>query len=446
MSVAFTRKPSSKDTLTRRHSGAKQTPVPKITTIPVSPTGYTFLQPKLLCPCDGGCPSCAPLIQPKLKVGQPNDKYEQEADRVAEQIMRMSEPACPECKEEEEELIQTKPLAEQITPLVQRQVELENEELIQAQLVDGTQLQRQEEPEEEEEAEEEEIIQPKGGLSQIPELISDLESRIKSLKSGGQPLPKSVRAFFEPRFGHDFTQVRVHTDTLGAKSARAVNAKAYTLGRDIVFGAGQYAPKTTVGKELLAHELTHVVQQNHENRGNGWFCSLQTPILQLARIPARPFEGLFRPSPTPSPPSSPPATTPSVQFTVPVSIQQAVNSAFQTVAGNPRSYESDFMDILLAPEYDRVRITLNFLIHRFPGVYRLLDGDLRTAIRSQIPDPATQEEVFNRVISNIANMLFLDLARQWDQTNPGFHRRLEQERRRREQRPPVRIPPGAVVV
>ncbi|MFH0344338.1 MAG: DUF4157 domain-containing protein [Chromatiales bacterium] len=81
------------------------------------------------------------------------------------------------------------------------------------------------------------------------------------LKSSGQPLDPSTLAFMEPRFGHDFSFVRVHTDAKAAESARAVNALAYTVGRNVVFGAGQYAPGTTVGKRLLAHELTHVVQQ-----------------------------------------------------------------------------------------------------------------------------------------------------------------------------------------
>lgn len=71
-----------------------------------------------------------------------------------------------------------------------------------------------------------------------------------------------MRHYFEPRFGYDFSQVRVHTDAKAAESARAVNALAFTVGRDVAFGAGQYAPGTTEGKRLLAHELTHVVQQN----------------------------------------------------------------------------------------------------------------------------------------------------------------------------------------
>ena len=70
-----------------------------------------------------------------------------------------------------------------------------------------------------------------------------------------------MRTFFEPRFERDFSQVRVHADAHAAESAQAVQALAYTVGSDIVFGAGQYAPATTAGQRLLAHELTHVVQQ-----------------------------------------------------------------------------------------------------------------------------------------------------------------------------------------
>ncbi len=82
------------------------------------------------------------------------------------------------------------------------------------------------------------------------------------LRSPGQPLDEATRAFMEPRFGHDLSRVRVHTNAKAAESARAVNALAYTVGRDVVFGSGQFAPGTVAGQRLLAHELTHVVQQN----------------------------------------------------------------------------------------------------------------------------------------------------------------------------------------
>ena len=82
------------------------------------------------------------------------------------------------------------------------------------------------------------------------------------LRSPGQPLERPTRAFFERRFSHDFSQVLVHADTPAAESARAVNALAYTVGRDIVFGTGQYEWGTERGRRLVAHELAHVVQQS----------------------------------------------------------------------------------------------------------------------------------------------------------------------------------------
>ncbi len=91
----------------------------------------------------------------------------------------------------------------------------------------------------------------------VPQSVHDV------LASPGQPLNADARAFMEPRFGHDFSGVRVHTDARAAESARAVNALAYTVGRDVVFGTGQYVPETMAGKRLLAHELTHVVQQGN---------------------------------------------------------------------------------------------------------------------------------------------------------------------------------------
>jgi outer membrane protein OmpA-like peptidoglycan-associated protein len=82
------------------------------------------------------------------------------------------------------------------------------------------------------------------------------------LRSPGQPLDTATRAYFEPRFGHDFSKVRIHADARASESARAVSAVAYTVGHDVVFGAGRHEPGTQAGRELLAHELTHVVQQS----------------------------------------------------------------------------------------------------------------------------------------------------------------------------------------
>jgi len=86
------------------------------------------------------------------------------------------------------------------------------------------------------------------------------------LQSPGQPLDLSTRNFMEPRFGQDFSNVRLHTDARAAESARAMKAEAYTVGRNVVFGAGRHAPETAEGKRLLAHELTHTIQQRHTSK------------------------------------------------------------------------------------------------------------------------------------------------------------------------------------
>ena len=176
-------------------------------------------------------------IQAKLVVGQPGDIYEQEADRVADEVMRMPEPHVQRQaeEEEEEEEIQAKPLAEQITPLVQRQVEPEEEE--------------------------EEPVQSKSLNNKASLMTANTQSKIQSLRGGGHPLPASTRAFFESRFGMDFSNVHVHTNSHAAELARSLNAKAFTKGKDVVFGAGQYVPWTSEGKRLIAHELTHVIHQ-----------------------------------------------------------------------------------------------------------------------------------------------------------------------------------------
>jgi Domain of unknown function (DUF4157)/Transglycosylase SLT domain len=107
------------------------------------------------------------------------------------------------------------------------------------------------------------VLQRRTDVSTRNVLLSNnsLSSVHNILNSPGQPLDIATRSFMEPRFGHDFSNVRVHTDVKAAESARALNALAYTVGRDVVFGTGQYAPGTSVGMKLMAHELTHVVQQ-----------------------------------------------------------------------------------------------------------------------------------------------------------------------------------------
>jgi Domain of unknown function (DUF4157) len=170
-------------------------------------------------------------MQKKLTIDQPGDVYEQEADRVVEQVMCMAPPAA------------IGPTAQ----AVQRKGSAREDKA--AALVPS--------PGEEEKPQIQRMAHGVGGASQV---ASNFASRL----GAGAPLDAASRAYFEPRFGHDFSQVRVHHDARAADSARAVHALAYTVGHDVVFGAGQHSPGTTAGRRLLAHELTHVVQQDRE--------------------------------------------------------------------------------------------------------------------------------------------------------------------------------------
>lgn len=102
----------------------------------------------------------------------------------------------------------------------------------------------------------------------------------RALRSAGEPLPAQVRAFMESRFGYDFGQVRVHADNVAAESAREINAAAYTVGQDIAFDHGRFQPHMSSGRRLLAHELTHVIQQT-SNSGSG------SPNSKSPQVPAR---------------------------------------------------------------------------------------------------------------------------------------------------------------
>ncbi|NOQ33836.1 MAG: DUF4157 domain-containing protein [Methanosarcinales archaeon] len=206
-------------------------------------------------------------IQAKLVVGQPRDIYEQEADRVADEVMWMPEPE------------------------MQRQIEEEEEEVLQPKFEASPRyfIQRQEEEEEKQE-----ILQTENRGDTTPEVIHYFESQIQAIRGGGQPLSESERAFFEPRFGVDFGQVKVHAGTQATESAQVLNARAYTLGQDVVFGEGQYAPETISGRRLMAHELTHVVQQNR---------SIETPAIQ--RWPRPTQRVIDAPDPTEEVPHSP---------------------------------------------------------------------------------------------------------------------------------------------
>lgn len=179
-------------------------------------------------------------IQAKLKIGQPNDKYEQEADRVAEQVMRTPEDARPGGRMPDPETQETEQVSgkSQTTHIQRTCTECEGEE------------------------EDDELIQTKKTVNETPKVTPAMSDGIQSLKDGGRPLSVSERSFFEPRFGANFSYVRLYTDSSASNIAKSINARAFTHGRNVVFGSGEYSPDTSSGMKLLAHELTHVVQQN----------------------------------------------------------------------------------------------------------------------------------------------------------------------------------------
>jgi hypothetical protein len=305
----------------------------------------------------------SPYIQTKLQVSTPGDPYEQEADRVADTVMRMPDPRTTRTAEqqteaEKEETVAPKPLVQRAVPIAVREDDeeekvapkfdtrpgpLEEEKSIATKLAKDAPFQRQAREDEEketlqtappiqrqrEEEEEEKLqtkslssqsspslhihpaggptraaiqrlcteceeekqqtegrseemvqrksapdqppddddgedqqLQPKGVDSAAPSLTTSVAANIHALKGGGSPLPETTRAFFEPRFGADFSQVRVHTDSRAEATTKSVNAKAFTIGRNVAFGTGQYSPHSHEGRQLLAHELTHVMQQS----------------------------------------------------------------------------------------------------------------------------------------------------------------------------------------
>jgi len=197
----------------------------------------------------------SPFIQTKLQISTPGDQHEQEANRVADTVTRIPE---PEPEEEKEEHVQAKPLTPQITRLVQREAEEPFEE--EKDDNDATELMAQRAvPVAVREDDEEEKIATKP--NEGPQVTPSVSANIRALQSGGSPLPPATREFFEPRFDADFSQVRVHTGAGAEETANSINAKAFTVGRNITFGAGRYEPHSQEGRQLLAHELTHVVQQ-----------------------------------------------------------------------------------------------------------------------------------------------------------------------------------------
>lgn len=226
---------------------------------------------------------------PILRVSRSSDPAEQEADRLADTVLRMTGPA-------EEDAVSTslQRVAKENDPAIQRQARpeenREEQEIYRqepAEEREADQLQRavaeesSEEKEiyrlqEEENSEEQEIYRQrpgKGGNDRngrdkktAPQVPPRFESRLTQIRGQGAPLPAKEREKFEPRYHADFSGVRVHTGGRARELAAAINARAFTVGNDIVFAPGQYSPGSADGDRLLAHELAHVVQQRRQGR------------------------------------------------------------------------------------------------------------------------------------------------------------------------------------
>jgi hypothetical protein len=182
-------------------------------------------------------------IQAKLTIGQVGDKYEQEADQMAQRVVSQINSPAPQQSTQGESL--------------QREEMPEDEEL-QMKSASGS-IQREERSEDEELQMKPEIQLKSdgGGMVATP----DLEASIQQAKGGGQPLSESVRQPMEQAFGADFSGVNVHTDAHSDQLNQSIQAKAFTTGQDVFFRQGAYDPGSRGGQELIAHELTHVVQQ-----------------------------------------------------------------------------------------------------------------------------------------------------------------------------------------
>ncbi|HTE90460.1 MAG TPA: DUF4157 domain-containing protein, partial [Terriglobales bacterium] len=196
-------------------------------------------------------------LQASLTVGQPNDKYEQEADRVAEQVVSGG-----------------------LSPTNVNHAH--------------NHVQRGMSTKTEEEDAEKKTVQRKSNSDGKSKMPSETESYIQSLSGGGRPLFPSEAQYYEPRFGQSFNDVRIHTGGAANRAAKSINARAFTLGKNIAFADGEHDSSSVPGRKLMAHELTHTLQQSKDphsvQRGSagifGGKCCLRAPRVEWALVGA----------------------------------------------------------------------------------------------------------------------------------------------------------------
>ena len=196
-------------------------------------------------PSPASLPRFPEPIQRKLKIGAVNDPLEHEAERVADQVMRM-------------------PLQDAVStsapPMIRRKYE---------KYIDEEEFQKRE-------------TEPQATAGEVPASVH------QALRSPGQPLDIQSRTFFETRFGSDFSHVRIHADRSSGESAQSLAARAYTSGSHIVFGPGQYSPASHSGRHLIAHELGHVLQQTAAHSA-----AYSAPMIQRQAVPPEEFARLI---------------------------------------------------------------------------------------------------------------------------------------------------------
>lgn len=206
-----------------------------------------------------------------MEVNKPGDKFEQEADKMAEKVMRMPAPATSAT----EDRLQRN-TDERLQKSEEDKLQKKDDERLQKADAPEDRLQKQDDEKLQREPASEEKLQRDGvGAPAVP---SGAQSAIQGKTGGGQPLSSDVRSFMEPRFNADFSKVRVHHDAESATLNSDLSARAFTYRKHIFFSRDQYQPGTSEGRQLLAHELTHTIQQGHAVQ--------RSP--QVSRAPATP--------------------------------------------------------------------------------------------------------------------------------------------------------------
>lgn len=181
-------------------------------------------------------------LQSKLKINTPGDRYEQEADRIADRVLNMNEVG--DIEKDGNRQIQRKSLSDEITS------------------TNGLNTQRKCSQCEEED----ELVQRKSINTQPTTTTSSFNAQLNATRGSGNSMNDSTNQYMSSRFGVDFSHVNIHTNDKAAKMSQSINAKAFTLGNDIYFNKGEYNPHSNEGKKLLAHELVHTVQQKSKQK------------------------------------------------------------------------------------------------------------------------------------------------------------------------------------